>query len=127
MKDLKGKVAFITGGASGIGLAMARTFGREGMSVMLADIEPTALASAVEELRASQVKAEGVVADVTSRDSLRAAALETIAKFGKVHVVCNTRVSARADRSARYPRRTGPGWSTSISWASCTAWRSSRR
>ncbi len=89
MKDLKGKVAFITGGASGIGLAMARTFGREGMSVMLADIEPTALASAVEELRASQVKAEGVVADVTSRDSLRAAALETIARFGKVHVVCN--------------------------------------
>ena len=89
MKNLKGKVAFITGGASGIGLAMARTFGREGMSVMLADIEPTALASAVEELRASQVKAEGVVADVTSRDSLRAAALETIANFGKIHVVCN--------------------------------------
>lgn len=89
MKDLKGKVAFITGGASGIGLAMARTFGREGMSVMLADIDPVALGSAVEELRASQVKAEGVVADVTSRDSLRAAALETIARFGKVHVVCN--------------------------------------
>jgi NAD(P)-dependent dehydrogenase (short-subunit alcohol dehydrogenase family) len=89
MRDLKGKVAFITGGASGIGLAMARAFGREGMSVMLADIEPTALAAAIEDLRASQVRAEGVVADVTSRDSLRAAALETIARFGKVHVVCN--------------------------------------
>jgi NAD(P)-dependent dehydrogenase (short-subunit alcohol dehydrogenase family) len=89
MQDLKGKVAFITGGASGIGLAMARAFGREGMSVMIADIEPQALQLAVEELRAAQVKAEGVVADVTRRDSLRAAALETIARFGKVHVVCN--------------------------------------
>ena len=89
MRQLKGKVAVITGGASGIGLAMARAFGREGMSVMLADIEPTALAAAVEDLRASQVRAEGVVADVTSRDSLRAAALQTIAKFGKVHLVCN--------------------------------------
>jgi NAD(P)-dependent dehydrogenase (short-subunit alcohol dehydrogenase family) len=89
MQDLKGKVAFITGGASGIGLAMARAFGREGMSVMIADIESQALQLAVEELRAAQVKAEGVVADVTRRDSLRAAALETIARFGKVHVVCN--------------------------------------
>ena len=89
MDDLRGKVAFITGGASGIGLAMAEAFGREGMSVMLADIEAGALAKAVEDLRAKQVRAEGVVADVTSRNSVREAALETIAKFGKVHVVCN--------------------------------------
>ncbi len=89
MRDLEGKVVFITGGASGIGLAMARAFGREGMCVMLADIEPTALSVAVTDLRASQVRAKGVVADVTNRDSLRAAALETIAEFGKIHVVCN--------------------------------------
>jgi len=89
MDDLSGKVAFITGGASGIGLAMAEAFGREGMSVMLADIEAGALAKAVTELRAKQVRCEGVVADVTSRNSVREAALETIAKFGKVHVVCN--------------------------------------
>jgi len=89
MRELRGKVAFITGGASGIGLAMARAFGREGMSVMLADIEAAPLQAAVEELRASQVKVEGVIADVTRRDSLRAAALETIARFGKVHLVCN--------------------------------------
>lgn len=89
MQDLKGKVAFITGGASGIGLAMARAFGREGMSVMIADIEAQALENVVERLRSEQVRAEGVVADVTRRDSLRAAALETIARFGKVHVVCN--------------------------------------
>jgi NAD(P)-dependent dehydrogenase (short-subunit alcohol dehydrogenase family) len=89
MQDLRGKVAFITGGASGIGLALARAFGREGMSVMVADIEAAPLRAAVDELRASQVRAEGVIADVTRRDSLRAAALETISKFGKVHLVCN--------------------------------------
>jgi NAD(P)-dependent dehydrogenase (short-subunit alcohol dehydrogenase family) len=89
MQDFKGKTAFITGGASGIGLAMAKVFGREGMKVMLADIEAGALGAAVDELRGLQVSAEGVVADVTSRDSLKSAALETIAKFGKVHLVCN--------------------------------------
>ena len=89
MQDLRGKTAFITGGASGIGLAMAEAFGREGMNVMLADIEATALTAAVDLLRSKQVRAEGVIADVARRDSLRAAALETIAKFGKVHVVCN--------------------------------------
>jgi NAD(P)-dependent dehydrogenase (short-subunit alcohol dehydrogenase family) len=89
VQDLKGKVAFITGGASGIGLAMAEAFGREGMSVMLADIEAGALEAAVTGLREKQVRAEGVICDVTSRDALRAAALETIAKFGKVHLVCN--------------------------------------
>ena len=89
MQDLKGKVAVVTGGASGIGLAMAEAFGREGMAVMLADIEAEALQAAVAGLRAKQVKAEGVLCDVTSRGALRAAALETIAKFGKVHVVCN--------------------------------------
>jgi NAD(P)-dependent dehydrogenase (short-subunit alcohol dehydrogenase family) len=89
MQDLKGKVAFVTGGASGIGLAMAEAFGREGMAVMLADIEAPALEAAVAELRAKQVRAEGVICNVASRGSLREAALETIAKFGKVHVVCN--------------------------------------
>jgi len=89
MRDLDGKTAFITGGASGIGLAMARAFGAQGMKVMLADIESGPLHAAVDELRASQVRAEGVVANVASRESLRAAALETIAKFGKVHLVCN--------------------------------------
>ena len=89
MYDLKGKVAFITGGASGIGLAMAKAFGREGMLVMIADIEAAPLAAAVDELRASQVHAEGVLCDVASRSSLQNAALETLAKFGKVHLVCN--------------------------------------
>jgi NAD(P)-dependent dehydrogenase (short-subunit alcohol dehydrogenase family) len=89
MKELRDKVAFITGGASGLGLGMAKAFGREGMKVMIADIEEAALQRAVQELRDSQVRAEGVLCDVSSRGALREAALKTIATFGKVHVVCN--------------------------------------
>ena len=89
MKDLRDKVAFITGGASGLGLAMAKAFGREGMKVMIADIEEQALGRAVAELNASQVRAEGVLCDVADRNSVRNGALKTISSFGKVHVVCN--------------------------------------
>jgi len=89
MKDLQGKVAFITGGASGLGLAMAKAFGREGMKVMIADIEEQALGRAVKELNASQVRAEGVLCDVADRNGVRNAALKTVSAFGKVHVVCN--------------------------------------
>jgi NAD(P)-dependent dehydrogenase (short-subunit alcohol dehydrogenase family) len=105
MQDLRGKTAFITGGASGIGLAMARAFGREGMNVILADIETGPLQLAVEELRAAQVKAEGVVADVTRRDSLRAAALEAVARFGKVHVVCNNAGVGAGGQIGEVPER----------------------
>jgi NAD(P)-dependent dehydrogenase (short-subunit alcohol dehydrogenase family) len=89
MKDLRGKTAFITGGASGMGLAMAEAFGREGMNVMIADIEADVALQKVEELRAKQIKAECVKVDVTSRNSLRNGALATISKFGTVHVVAN--------------------------------------
>jgi NAD(P)-dependent dehydrogenase (short-subunit alcohol dehydrogenase family) len=86
---MRGKTVFITGGASGIGLGMAQAFGAEGANVMIADVQADAIPKALELLRSKQIRAEGVVCDVTSRDSVRAAALETIAKFGKVHYVCN--------------------------------------
>lgn len=90
MKDLREKTAFITGGANGVGLAMAHAFGREGMNVMIADIDGPALAHAVEELRENHCNARGVHVDVANRDSMREAALATLAAFGKVHVVCNS-------------------------------------
>ena len=89
MKDLRGKTAFITGGASGIGLSMARAFGRAGMNVVVADVDESAAKQAVERLASEQVKAAPVVCDVSDRSAVRAAALEAIAAFGKVHIVCN--------------------------------------
>jgi NAD(P)-dependent dehydrogenase (short-subunit alcohol dehydrogenase family) len=87
--DFRGKTAFITGGASGIGLGMARAFGRAGMNVVVADIDRKAASAAVEQLAAQQIKGVPVYCDVSERGSVRAAALEAVAAFGKVHLVCN--------------------------------------
>jgi NAD(P)-dependent dehydrogenase (short-subunit alcohol dehydrogenase family) len=89
MKEFRGRTAFITGGASGIGLSMARAFGRTGMNVVLADINLDAAKAAAEALASEQIKAVPVHCDVSERAAVREAALETIAAFGKVHVVCN--------------------------------------
>lgn len=89
MFDPRGKVAFITGGGSGLGLSMARAFGKAGMKVVLADIDDRALAAAKADLEGRQVTASTVRCDVTDRASMKTAALKAVADFGKVHVVCN--------------------------------------
>ena len=84
ISDLAGKTAVVTGGASGIGLGIARQLRGEGMQVVIADIEPGALDAA-----AAEIGAVGVVTDVASLESVQALADETIRLFGAVHVVCN--------------------------------------
>ena len=89
MQDLFGKVAVITGAASGIGRAMADCFAREGMKVVLADIEQQALDVAVTELRQQERDVLGVVTDVSKAESVQALADATLSHYGKVHLVCN--------------------------------------
>lgn len=89
MKNFDGKVAFVTGAASGIGLGITRAFVAKGMKVMMADIEPGPLESAVASLRAAGANVAGVVCDVADVDAIRAAAGKTIETFGKVHVIVN--------------------------------------
>jgi NAD(P)-dependent dehydrogenase (short-subunit alcohol dehydrogenase family) len=89
MRELAGRTAFVTGGASGIGLALGRAFAQAGMKVMLADIETDALAAAVETLRDSAPDISGVVCDVADPVSVERAARAACEAFGNVHVVCN--------------------------------------
>ena len=89
MRDFAGRTAFITGGASGIGLALGRAFAAAGANVMLADIEADALAAAVDGLGGTGAAVRGVTCDVTSPASLEQAAAATLDAFGKVHVLCN--------------------------------------
>ena len=89
MRDFAGKTAFVTGGASGIGLALGRAFAQAGMKVMLADIEAEALAAAVKSLAVSGPDIRGVACDVADPASVEHAAKTSFDAFGKVHVVCN--------------------------------------
>ncbi len=89
MENLNGKVAFITGGASGIGFAMANSFMAEGVKVILADIETDALQKAVKDLQALGAEVIGVECDVADSESVASAAEQTIDAFGKVHILCN--------------------------------------
>ncbi|HEX3114265.1 MAG TPA: SDR family NAD(P)-dependent oxidoreductase [Bradyrhizobium sp.] len=88
MRDFAGKTAFVTGGASGIGLALGVAFAQAGMKVMLADIETDALALAVKSLK-KLGPAEGVICDVADPSSVERAAKASWEAFGNVHVVCN--------------------------------------
>src|ERR1700674_3488936 len=89
MRELAGKTAFVTGGASGIGLALGRAFAQAGMKVMLADIEADALAAAVKSLENVRPGVRGVVCDVADPSSVERAAKASFEAFGNVHVVCN--------------------------------------
>jgi NAD(P)-dependent dehydrogenase (short-subunit alcohol dehydrogenase family) len=96
MKIFKDRTAFITGGASGIGLAMARAFLDIGMNVMLADIEQAALDAALGSLSNHGGRIAGTLCDVSIPTALERAAAEAIATFGKVHLVCNNAGVSRA-------------------------------
>ncbi len=89
MQEFEGRVAVVTGAASGMGRAFAERFAQEGMKVVLADIEQDALDLAVSELRQQEYDVLGVTTDVSSDEQIRALAEQTIETYGKVHVLCN--------------------------------------
>ena len=89
MKEIAGKVAVVTGAASGIGRAMADTFARAGMKVVLADVEEDALERARGELAAGGARVLARRTDVTSPAEVEGLAEAAVATFGGVHVVCN--------------------------------------
>ena len=87
MQDLAGKTAFVTGGASGIGLGIAKALKKAGMKVAIADIRQDHLDAAVEELGPGEVLALRL--DVTDRTAYAAAADAAEARFGKIHLLVN--------------------------------------
>ena len=89
MEQLDGKVAVVTGAASGIGRAMAERFAAEGMKLVLADVEEDALSAAAKELADGGAEVLAVPTDVSQAESVDALAARTLQEFGGVHVVCN--------------------------------------
>src|SRR5664279_3690415 len=87
--ETTGRVAVITGGASGIGRGMARAFADAGMKLMLADLDQTMLDETIAELSARGVEVAGWPCDVSKLEDVEALAAATLNRFGAVHVLCN--------------------------------------
>jgi 3(or 17)beta-hydroxysteroid dehydrogenase len=86
---LKGKVAIVTGGASGIGAGTVRLFAAEGAKVVLADIDEPLGTAVVDEIRESGGEATFMVLNVTSEDDWRRVVAETVELYGKLNVLVN--------------------------------------
>lgn len=101
MKDFQNRVAVITGGASGIGRALAGRLAAEGAKLVLADVEAAALEQAVAELEQGGTEALGVPTDVSSAGEVEALAEAAWSRFGAVHLVC---------ANAGVMQQVGPVW-----------------
>jgi len=89
MHEFNGRVAVVTGGASGIGRALAGAFAGEGMKVVIADVEARALEKTADELRARGAEVLAVQTDVSKRESVHALADRVFAAHGACHILCN--------------------------------------
>jgi NAD(P)-dependent dehydrogenase (short-subunit alcohol dehydrogenase family) len=89
MKSFRGRVAVVTGAASGIGLALTERFAAEGMKVVMADVEAPALTEAAERIRRTAPAVLASRVDVSRPDDLERLARETYEAFGAAHVLCN--------------------------------------
>jgi NAD(P)-dependent dehydrogenase (short-subunit alcohol dehydrogenase family) len=89
VKDLNGKVAVITGGASGIGRSLAHAFAAQGMKVVLADVDEVRMRAVEAELAERGTEVLPVVCDTSLEPSVQALAQATLDRFGAAHVLCN--------------------------------------
>lgn len=89
MESFEGRVAVVTGGASGLGLAMAQRFAEAGMNIVIGDIEAEPLAMAEAAIAAKGVKVLPLRTDVAKRDEVEALAESAYKRFGAVHILCN--------------------------------------
>jgi NAD(P)-dependent dehydrogenase (short-subunit alcohol dehydrogenase family) len=89
MKDVEGKVAFITGGSSGIGLGQARVFHAAGMKVVIGYIRDDQVGPALDSFKTGKDRVHAIKVNVVDRAAMKAAADEIEAKFGKIHLLSN--------------------------------------
>jgi NAD(P)-dependent dehydrogenase (short-subunit alcohol dehydrogenase family) len=89
MQEVAGRVAVITGGASGIGRGMAEAFGAAGMRIVLADVDEVRVAATARELEKDGIEVVPVRTDVAKQNDVDALARRALDRFGGVHLICN--------------------------------------
>ncbi|MGB7406334.1 MAG: SDR family NAD(P)-dependent oxidoreductase [Pacificimonas sp.] len=109
--NFEGKVAVVTGAASGIGYGIATALAQAGAKVMMCDIEKDALDEAVAKLGATNADVAGCVADVSLKEELQAAADATIERYGKIHILVS---NAGVGGGAGYGEWTDASWDWTI-------------
>ena len=119
MKDLKGKVAAVTGAASGLGRSMALAFAAEGMDVALGDVDETNLSLVEKEVNATGVRSAALRVDVSRAQDVEAFRDLALERLGGIHLVCNNagvsplgaaqRMQSCASRRRRKPMRERSG------------------
>jgi NAD(P)-dependent dehydrogenase (short-subunit alcohol dehydrogenase family) len=107
MRNFQGRVAVVTGAASGIGFALCRRFAAEGMKLVMADVERAVLESALQELHAGGAEAIAVPCDVSDLSQLQQLADATMDAYGAVHVLCN---NAGVETGAPFAEIPVPSW-----------------
>ncbi len=105
MDPFKGRVAVVTGGASGIGAALAKAFAARGARLALLDVDAAGIEAAAKELREAGAEVLSVETDVSDRDSVFAAADAVFAQYGAAHVVCNNAGIVTAGEIAKSPHQ----------------------
>jgi len=90
VKEFSGKVAFITGGGSGVGLGQAKVFGKQGCRVVIADVREDHIDEGLRQLKADGIECHGIKLDITDRKAYERAAVETEKVFGTVQLLFNT-------------------------------------
>lgn len=98
MRDFAGKTAIVTGAASGIGLALAERFAREGMKILMSDVEDAPLRAAVTRLREAGHAVTGLRADVSVSEDVRSLGLAAVETYGSIDLLCNNAGIALAGR-----------------------------
>ena len=127
MKDLDGRVAVVTGAASGIGRAVATCLAAAGMRLALADIDESALQTTTAELTRNGYTVHGIPTDVSNPDSVDHLAETVWSTYGDVHVLHNNAGVGLAGQGWMQQSRTGDGYSVSTCSASSTASEHSSR
>jgi NAD(P)-dependent dehydrogenase (short-subunit alcohol dehydrogenase family) len=102
MDNFEGKVAVVTGGASGVGRCMCELFAGQGMQVVMADIERTVLENSAAELRDQGLLVTGMLCDVTDPESVNELADKVFSQFGNVHLLCNNAGVGVSESSIRF-------------------------